>query len=376
MHHVASLGYPTIGMADAVELWRIGAVDDWQLSQMARRFRQLAWAAQRAAGIDHIACGETGFGDPIAETAAMVGAVPAQFGPDIGRVTLDARLALATGDMARKSWAGSHLSYVSPQLRDDDRWRLNSAHAVAEQLEARSVGINPRPVLIGPFSFLAHCHTDDRESTFDFLERILPAYREVITQLAIHGAKWVQIDEPILATAEGVGLLETIAATYRELGNLENRPQLMVATYGGNASGAVEMLRETPVDGLHVDLVSAPDQLGAVTRHWPVDRVLSVGVVDAANPSSTDLRAALHLVHAAQESRGPDSGQIAPSMPLTAAPANLDHAPLDHVPQIETGAVKLRILRTIADAANSRLELPEHAPGLPDRPDLSAAALA
>ncbi|MEZ5666156.1 MAG: hypothetical protein R3F55_01735 [Alphaproteobacteria bacterium] len=380
MHQVASLGYPSGGVREAVAQWRNGALDDWGLERMAQAARRGGWAAQKAAGIDMIPSGELGYGDPMAETAAMVGAVPARFGPDIGRAALEVRLALANGTAgetpATAAWAGTHLRYVTPVLRDDDRWRLNAARPVAEQLEARSFGIVSRPVLIGPISFLMHCRTADGRPPLAYLDRVLPAYREMLAQHAIHGAAWVQMDEPALAGDVDDSVLQEFARAYAQLNGTGPRPKLMVATYGGGAAAALDVLVAAGIDGLHVDLVAAPDQLMRVARGWTGDRVLSVGVVDAASPAPTNQARALGLLRDAADALGGDRVQVAPSMPLTAAPVDLARVPLDLATTIETAADKLRVLRRIADAAASGGALSDAAAPLPARPELAPARLA
>lgn len=380
MLHIASLGYPSSGMADAIELWRAGAIDDWRLGRMARAARQAGWSAQKAAGITQIPSGDFGFGDPVADTAAIVGAVPANYGPDIGRVTLDVRLALAGQSEGaapeRAVWQKTHKSFVSPLLRDDDRWRLNSAHPVAEQLEARSFGITTRPVLLGPISFLLQCRTADGGSPLAYLDRILPAYQQTLSALEIHGARWVQLDEPALAGCEDETVLQEFARAYEQLRIANAGPKLMVVTYGGDVTAALPVLEAAPVEGLHIDLVSAPNQLTAVAAVWPASRTLSIGVVDTVNPAPTDLRAALQVTQAAIEAVGPTRLQVAPSLPLSFAPTALDRAPLDQVPAIETAADKLAALRRIADAAIMETDLPANDAALPVRRDLEPQALA
>lgn len=377
MLEIASLGYPQAGIKDAVALWRAGAIDDWRLAALARAIRQAGWSAQKAAGVTHIASGEAGYGDPMAETAAMIGAVPASYGPDIGRATLEVRLAMA-GDAdpdATAPWAGSHLRYHAPLLRDDHRWRLSSSHPVAEQLEARAFGVVSRPVLIGPISFLLHCRTEDGTSPLAYLDRVLPAYQEMLAQFAVHGADWVQIDEPALADCSDDMVIQAFARAYEQLAAPATVPNLLVAAYGGAVTGAMEALAAAPVDGLHLDLVAAPGQLESVARLWPAQRTLSIGIVDAISPARTNLAAALRRVQDAVELLGPGRLQIAPSRPLTAAPVDLARAPLDLAREIETAADKLYALRQIADAAVGDIDLPDDVTALPARPDVATASL-
>ena len=64
---------------------------------------------------------------------------------------------------------------------------------------------------------------------------------------------------------------------------------LLVATYfealGDNLATAISL----PVEGLHIDLIRAPQQLDEVLAQWPGKRALSLGVVDGRNIWRADL---------------------------------------------------------------------------------------
>ena len=65
--------------------------------------------------------------------------------------------------------------------------------------EAKALGYQTRPVLVGPVTFLKLAKSKD--AGFDplsLLDRLLPVYIEVLRELAYRGAEWVQIDEPCL----------------------------------------------------------------------------------------------------------------------------------------------------------------------------------
>lgn len=76
--------------------------------------------------------------------------------------------------------------------------------------------------------------------------------------------------------------------------------------------------------GLHLDLVRAPEQLPAVLKALPADKVLSVGVIDGRNVWRADLDRQLALVTRAWDSVGPDRLEVAPSCSLLHSPVDLD----------------------------------------------------
>lgn len=60
-------------------------------------------------------------------------------------------------------------------------------------------------MIIGPVTYLAIGKSKDGSARLDLLERLLPVYAELLDLLAVHGAEWVQIDEPLLVTELGPG---------------------------------------------------------------------------------------------------------------------------------------------------------------------------
>ena len=99
-------------------------------------------------------------------------------------------------------------------------------------------------------------------------------------------------------------------------------PQLLLATYFDTAANHAALAASLPVQGFHIDLVRAPQQLESWLAALPSDAVLSVGVVDGRNIWRNDLRKTLALLqplHAAWQERL----WIAPSCSLQHVPVSL-----------------------------------------------------
>ncbi|WP_122587799.1 5-methyltetrahydropteroyltriglutamate--homocysteine S-methyltransferase, partial [Pseudomonas viridiflava] len=75
----------------------------------------------------------------------------------------------------------------------------------------------------------------------------------------------------------------------------------LVASYFGGLEDNLTLAIDLPVNGLHIDLVRAPEQLAAVLAAYPEDKVLSVGVVNGRNVWRCDLDKALAHLQAAHE---------------------------------------------------------------------------
>src|SRR5690606_38737267 len=95
-------------------------------------------------------------------------------------------------------WFDTNYHYLVPELQAGQKFQLAGDKPVAEFLEARALGHQARPVLLGPVSFLLLAKSVDGSDRLALLDALLPAYVELLGKLAAAGATWVQLDEPCL----------------------------------------------------------------------------------------------------------------------------------------------------------------------------------
>ncbi|XP_026409863.1 5-methyltetrahydropteroyltriglutamate--homocysteine methyltransferase-like [Papaver somniferum] len=92
--------------------------------------------------------------------------------------------------------------FIVPELSPDLKSTYASHNAVAEYKEAKDLGIETVPVLVGPVSYLLLSKlakgVDKSFSPLSLLEKIIPVYKEVLAEFKAAGATWVQFDEPTL----------------------------------------------------------------------------------------------------------------------------------------------------------------------------------
>jgi len=266
----------------------------------------------------------------------MVGAVPHRYvwkGPQVDRETY---FAMARGTaqkgtangvpaMEMTKWFDTNYHYIVPEFTKDQEFSLGSLKPVTKFLEAKSLGIHTRPVLLGPISFLLL--GKGKEPGFDpltLLERILPIYEGVLRRLAEAGATWIQMDEPMLALDARPEVQRGFRSAYERLASISESLHILLATYfaglGANASMAVQL----PVAALHLDLVRAPEQLEPVLKSVPSEPMVSLGVVDGRDIWKADLGHALALLELATHKLGPDRILVGPSCSLLHCPVDLD----------------------------------------------------
>jgi 5-methyltetrahydropteroyltriglutamate--homocysteine methyltransferase len=327
-----NLGFPRIGagreLKHALEAYWRGDINDEKLNATAAELRQRHWALQRDAGIDLIPAGDFALYDQMLNMTALLGAVPKRFNAQHDEVGLDLYFAMARGTatqpaMEMTKWFDTNYHYIVPEFEADTRFRVASRQLFKEVAEARTLGITPKAVLIGPLTYLYL----GKESTpgfsrLDLLPQLLPVYRDILAQLASLGVEWVQIDEPLLALDLDEDWLHGLDQAYAALAK-PRLTKLLLSTYFGAVDNHAGRLKELPVDGLHLDLCRAPDQLETFIDNYPAGKVLSLGVVDGRNIWRSDLARSFSMLSRVHDILG-ERLWIAPSCSLQHCPVDLE----------------------------------------------------
>lgn len=332
MTQSANLGFPRIGahreLKKAEEAYWRGDLSAPALQETARDLRKRHWRAQQEAGIDIIPSNDFSFYDQVLDMSATVGAVPIRYGWAEETVDLDTYFAMARGRadvtaMEMTKWFDTNYHYIVPEFSGDQTFSLSSRKAIEEYEEAKALGIETRPVIIGPVSYLSLGKMKETDAdAMALLPALLPVYVELLDALRQAGAKAVQIDEPFLV----MDLSASQRAAYRDAFNTLSSCGLDItlAAYFGALGDTLEIALSLPVAGLHVDLVRAPDQLPTVLEAMGADKHLSLGLIDGRNIWRADLSAAAALAGTAKDTLGAERLQIAPSCSLLHAPVDLD----------------------------------------------------
>src|SRR5262245_4180502 len=335
----SNLGFPPLGAARelkrATEGYWSGKVTREQLLKTGAELRRRHWRLQKDLGVDRIPANDFSFYDRMLDTSAMVGAVPSRYGWNGKWMDPDTYFAMARGSqgkgrdvtaMEMTKWFDTNYHYIVPELERGQRFRMASAKPANEYREAKAAGIDATTVLIGPMTYLLLAKT--KGAAFDrlsLLDGLLPVYGDVLDLLAAAGATWVQLDEPCLALDRSDAERAAYRAAYEALAKRAGKLKLMVATYFSGLGDNLDTALALPVQGLHVDLVRAPEQLGPLLAKWPKGgRVLSAGVIDGRNVWRADLEKATGLLERAAAKVGKDRLWVAPSCSLLHTPLDLD----------------------------------------------------
>jgi 5-methyltetrahydropteroyltriglutamate--homocysteine methyltransferase len=342
-----TLGYPRIGrdreLKHACEGYWRGALAADVLRKTGASLRRAHWEAQRGAGIDLIPVNDFSFYDQVLDAIALVGAVPERYHWDGKTVDLDTYFAMARGvqradldatAMEMSKWFDTNYHYIVPEWRQGQQFRLASTKPFDELAEALALGIDARPVLIGPLSLvlLGKAADEGVELLGETLDGIVRVYGEVIARLAAAGAAWIQLDEPCLAQDRTPEELAALARAYTALAARKGSARLLVQTYFGHVGESYASLASLPVDGIGLDLVRGADNLDLLRRiGFPADKVLVAGVVDGRSIWRADLEAAFDTLDGL--------ATIVPTDRLIVAPScSLLHVPYDAAREVEIAA--------------------------------------
>lgn len=314
-----NLGFPCIGrdleLKQAQAAFCKGELDEAGLHAVARGLRAAYWQAQQAAGIELLSVGDFAWHDQVLSHSLAFGVIPERF-KDGAKPTLQTLFAVAQDAEAQgvTPWFDSNEHYLAPAFTADQQFALSWEQLFEEVEEAKALGHAVKPVVIGPLTYLwLGKAKGDEFDKLDLLDRLLPLYDQVLNRLAAQGVEWVQIDEPILA----LELPQDWKNAYERTYNILQRAPLkkLIATYFGGLDANLGLAANLPVDGLHVDLVCAPDQLQTLLDRLPAYKVLSLGVVDGRHAGHCDLEQALDVLRHAHERLG-DRLWVAPSCSL------------------------------------------------------------
>src|SRR3546814_502325 len=182
--------------------------------------------------------------------------------------------------MEMTKWFDTNYHFLVPELVASQSFRIASTKIFDEYEEAKALGYQTRPVLLGPVSYLMLAKGNAVEP-LALLPALVGTYAGILARLAKRGADWVQIDEPCLVLDLTEDQRDAFQRAYARLATAG--PRLMLTTYFGGLGDNLDLVAELPVHGLHLDLVRAPDQLEPVLARIQPHVLLSLGILDGRN---------------------------------------------------------------------------------------------
>ncbi|CAO3702403.1 unnamed protein product [Rhizopus stolonifer] len=333
-----NLGFPYVGsqreLKKSVEAYWSGKITADDLKAACLKIQEAHWKLQKEQGLEHIPSGEFTLYDRVLDTAHQFGAIPQRYqhikdplqqffamGRGLQKPATETTEKIDVPAQEMKKWFDTNYHFIVPELEPNQTFQLSNPRAVEQYNAAKALGIETRPVLVGPVTFLHVAKAAKGFEEFDtltLLSKLLPLYIELIKQLEAAGAQWVQIDEPALIYDLPAQVKAAFEESYKTI-QAQTNIKVLVAAYFGRVEDNVNSLLPY-VDALHLDLVRAPQELDIVLPLLKNNQVLSLGLVDGRNIWINNLAQSIEVAQKAVNALGQDRVFIAPSCSLAHSP--------------------------------------------------------
>ncbi|WWC58015.1 5-methyltetrahydropteroyltriglutamate-homocysteine S-methyltransferase [Kwoniella dejecticola CBS 10117] len=336
----AVLGYPRVGVnrsaKKAIESYWAGNTSEEQLLETAKNIRKERWESIKNAGVDTIPSGDFTLYDHLLDHSFNFGVIPQRY-VEQKLSPLDTYFAMGRGRQDRSKgidvvasemgkFFDSNYHIVKVDHSPSTEFSLKNNQQLNEYKEAKELGITTRPVLFGPITYLSLVRAG-RDAPADFepislLDKLIPVYKELLTQLKEAGVEEVQIDEPILVLDKAESQGDLFKKTYEALAPVA--PKITITTAYGRVGKSIEFLKDLPIHALHLDLDREPKQLDEVLAALkPTKIAIELGVVSGRNIWKNDLKASKALADKAIAELGADRVTVSTSSSLLHTPISI-----------------------------------------------------
>ena len=290
------IGFPRVGahreLKFATEKFFRGEITADELRATGAELRADQWKLIKDAGIDQIPSGDFSFYDQTLDAAALFGLAPKRY-RDLGLDSLETYFAQARGyqgekgdvkALPMKKWFNTNYHYIEPEIDTSETIALTGTAPFDQYLEAKEIGIDTRPVIVGPFTLFQLAKKEDGVDEEAVLDQLAAAYGEFLERAAEVGASWVQLDEPSLVVDLTDDDLARFTRLYEALLAHKGGLKVLVQTYFGDVRDSYTTLTSLPIDGIGLDFVEGRRSLELLREYgFPEDKVLYAGLVNGKN---------------------------------------------------------------------------------------------
>lgn len=301
------IGFPRIGeqreLKYTTEKYFRHEINAEELEAFGKSLRQKHWNLIKDSGVDTIPSNDFSFYDTTLDTAFLLNLVPKDLAT-IELSDLDKYFALARGYQGEKGdikarpmkkWFNTNYHYIVPKIELNTDIQLVGTKIFDEYVEAKELGIETRPVILGPYSLLHLSELDEGVNRQAVIEAFVVAYKAVFTRLTTLGAEWIQLDEPALVKdltsdeiAEFEGIYQSLLA--------DETIKVLLQTYFGDVRDIYETLIALPFAGIGLDFIEGIQNKAFVQKGFPKDKILVAGVVNGKNIWRNNYQTTLDLL--------------------------------------------------------------------------------
>lgn len=290
------IGFPRIGTLRELkfvsEKYFRKEIGEAELLEAAKKLRRTHWSTQKNAGIDYISSNDFSYYDMLLDTAALFGIIPKRY-QELQLSKLDTYFAMARGyqgasgdvkALAMKKWFNTNYHYIVPELEDDTVISLVGNKPFTEYAEAKALGIETKPVVIGAYTLLKLCRCTGKKKTEDYMDDIIRGYQELIQKCEEYQIAWLQLDEPALVQdmdREDIARFHTI---YEAILPSARQCHVLLQTYFGDVRDIYPNLIKMPFTAIGLDFIEGKETYHLIEKYgFPQDKILFAGLVNGKN---------------------------------------------------------------------------------------------
>jgi 5-methyltetrahydropteroyltriglutamate--homocysteine methyltransferase len=332
----AILGYPRMGanreLKRALESYWRGDISADDLHQVGATIRKRNWDYQKKAGIRYIPSNDFSYYDQILDFSCFIGNIPPRFGYVSGPVDLDLYFSIARGNTKDSSnnqyaaemtkWFDTNYHYIVPEFDEATEFSLTTTTPFDAYKEAKKWGVDTRPVIVGPLTYLSIGKSTDGSNKWALLDKLIAVYGDILKQFEAIGVTDIQIDEPIAVTKLNNTQKEGFKRAYDAIAAASS-VRLHLTTYFGDLRDNQSLVYSLPVYSIHVDVTRLSTSFETVLAGFPADKQLSLGVVNGRNIWVNAYDDTIQKIQRAQAVISPDRIVVATSCSLLHVPVTL-----------------------------------------------------
>jgi len=330
------VGYPRIGvnreLKKVVEKYFKGEIGLSKLFAKSKQLRKKYWLIQKEKGIDYIPSNDFSFYDNMLDMAFLLNVIPKRY-KQLDLLPIDTYFAMARGyqdieedvkALPMKKWFNTNYHYIVPEIDDDTEFFLNDTKPFDLYREAKELGINTRPIIIGMFTFLKLARFNTKRTFEEILFELTNTYIEILKKFEELGTECIQIDEPILVTDLTQEDINLFKIAYKKLLAKKRNTKILIQTYFGDVRDIYETLIELDFDGLGLDLLEGIKNVDLIKRSgFPSNKILSAGIVNGKNIWRNDYKKSMELIRILEQFVMPENIWLSTSCSLLHVPYTL-----------------------------------------------------
>ena len=289
------IGFPRVGelreLKFATEKFFKGLVSEQELEALAKDIRKKQWLKMQEKEVDFIPSNDFSFYDNFLDAAVLFNIIPERY-RELSLSPLEKYFAMARGykgpagdvkALAMKKWFNTNYHYMVAEISDKDEISLVGDKPFKEYEEAKALGVETKPVVIGPFTLLKLLRYTERKTEKDFLQQAVSAYKAYVEKFVSLGAKWLAFDEAYLVRDLDKEDLALFTALYQEILSVKGETKALLQTYFGDVRDAFESILALPFDGIGLDFLEGKETKNLVAKGFPKDKLLFAGLVNGKN---------------------------------------------------------------------------------------------